>query len=479
MLFQLTILMITKNLSKMKKMKLYILSSIVALTIASCSILEIDKIPELNSPTIESVLTNASAVQIGQLGVGVQLAMRTSYYEFSWIAGSIGRETVIFNSTDSRYYTELLGASAISPSGIFYPWYNGFMATRRRAEIFMRSAEKSIELSAAQKSAAKGFGKTVQAFAMLNALNMMPDVGLRTELSDLLSTDDLLKPGPYVDYNGSLTYCKQLCDDGAAALDAGGAAFPFPVGTGLAGFSTPATFKKFNRAVAARIAMYQKDWAGMNTALSASFLDLAGSLTAGPQFTYSTANGDATNAFFLATNSTSPLTVQKNWISEAEAGDKRVFGANVRDGGVAKIKKRTAPIGLGGIPANEYDFQPVATNTSPMSIIRNEELVLMYAEAQLQAGTIANAITALDKVREAAGLGKLAVAKPTIITDKTKLIDEVLNQRRYSLYLEGGHRWFDMRRYGKLATLPKDLPTHNVINSFPKPQAEVDWDARK
>ena len=56
---------------------------------------------------------------------------------------------------------------------------------------------------------------------------------------------------------------------------------------------------------------------------------------------------------------------------------------------------------------------------------------------------------------------------------------EVLNQRRYSLYMEGGHRWFDMRRYNRLATLPKELATHNVFNSFPKPQAEVDWDARK
>ena len=72
----------------------------------------------------------------------------------------------------------------------------------------------------------------------------------------------------------------------------------------------------------------------------------------------------------------------------------------------------------------------------------------------------------------------LATAKPTTIGSKDKLIDEVLNQRRYSLVLEGGHRWFDMRRYGRLATLPKDLPNHNVFNSFSKPQAEIDWDNR-
>ncbi|NJN33395.1 MAG: hypothetical protein HC817_03210, partial [Saprospiraceae bacterium] len=58
------------------------------LSINSCDILEVEKIPDLNNPTIESVLTDATLAQVGQLGVGVQLALRTNYYELSWIAGS-------------------------------------------------------------------------------------------------------------------------------------------------------------------------------------------------------------------------------------------------------------------------------------------------------------------------------------------------------------------------------------------------------
>ncbi|NJN34185.1 MAG: RagB/SusD family nutrient uptake outer membrane protein [Saprospiraceae bacterium] len=361
---------------------------------------------------------------------------------------------------------------AISQSGIFFPWYTGLNATRRRAEVFIGSAEKSSVLTAAQKSACKGLGRTVQAFAMLNCLNMMPDVGIRTNV------DDITNPGPFVQYGESLNYCKKLVDEGAAALDAGGDAFPFPMTSGWAGFTTPSTFKKFNRAVAARIAMFQKDWAGMNTALQASHLDLKGSVSAGPVFTFSPIAGDALNPFFLSPASTVPNTVHRDWVSQAEAGDKRVFGANARDGGVSKIKKRTAPLSLGGIPANEFDYQPVPTNTSSISIIKNEELLLMYAEAQIQLNNLGNAIPALDSVRVSAGLRTLSAAKPTILSNKDALIDEVLNQRRYSLFMEGGHRWFDMRRYNRLNLLPKDLPTHNVINSFPKPQAEVDWDSR-
>jgi starch-binding outer membrane protein, SusD/RagB family len=375
----------------------------------------------------------------------------------------------------------ILGASAISPSGIFYPWYNGFNATRRRAEIFSRSAENTKNLNAVEKSAIKGFAKTVQAFAMLNCLNMMPDVGIRTELGDAFSDKDLLNPGPFVDYAGSLTYCKKLVDDGAAALDAGGDVFPFPITSGWNGFSTPATFKRFNRAVAARIAMYQKDWAGVNTALQGSHFNLVGTsggLSAGPVFTYSITAGDATNPFFLSLASTAPNTSHRDWLAQAEAGDKRAFGTSARDGGPSKIKRRLASLSLGGLPANEYDYQPVPSNTASIPIIKNEELVLMHAEAQVQLNNLGAAVSALDSVRVAAGLGKLATAKPTVVGDKAKIIDEILNQRRYALYMEGAHRWFDMRRYDRLATLPKDLPTHNVIRSFPKPQAEVDWDAR-
>jgi hypothetical protein len=439
--------------------------------------LEVEKIPDLNNPTVESVLTNATAVQIRQLGVGLQAAMRNGYYDMSWCGGSIGRECIVFNKTDNRYYTELQGQIAIDPGGIFYPWYISTTSTRRRAEILIRSAANSTALTAEEKKAAEGFAKTVQAFVMLNNLNMLKDVGVRTEFNDLLVEGDLLDPGAFVDYASGLTYIKKLADDGAAALDAGGAAFPFPLASGWAGFNTPATFKTFNRAVAARVAMYQGDWAGMNTALAASFLNVGGDITAGPKFNYSTTANDAVNPFFQPLEETNrPIVPQNAFVTDAEAGDTRVFGTSIREGGTAKIRQRTAVVTLGGYPEVAYEHQQYATNTASVSIIRNEELILMSAEAKAQTSDLAGAEAALDRIRTAHGLQPLATAKPATVGNKDALIDEVLNQRRYSLFMEGSHRWFDMRRYNKLSSLPLDLPTHQVWTSFPKPQAEVDWD---
>jgi hypothetical protein len=226
--------------------------------------------------------------------------------------------------------------------------------------------------------------------------------------------------------------------------------------------------------------MHQKDWAGMNSALSASFLDVNGAMTTGPLFNYSTQTGDATNAFFKPLNDVNnPQAIQNANITDLEAGDKRFTGASIRAAGTSKVALRTAPVAKGGFPASTHELQMYASNVAGVSIIRNEELILMSAEAKIQTGDLPGAVTALDKVRVAAGLGALATAKPTIITSKDKLIDEVLNQRRYSLFMEGSQRWFDMRRYAKLTALPKDLATHNVHASFPKPQSELDWDNRK
>ena len=56
-------------------------------------------------------------------------------------------------------------------------------------------------------------------------------------------------------------------------LQGAGPAFAFVVPAGFAGFDTPVGFLRFNRAVLARVAVYQHDWTGALTALQASYLD--------------------------------------------------------------------------------------------------------------------------------------------------------------------------------------------------------------
>lgn len=465
------------------KIKIYLLSTLLLSTLISCKKDDFEVPTELNpnAPPTGLYLNNANRLQISQLGIGIQSVVRLAFEDFGRITGSVGREVIYSASTDNRYFTEILGtnvaqyggtaAGANDPAGIFNTYYFAYSQTRRRAEQFIIAVNNTNAISALEKKAAEGFARTMQAYVTLNLANMQGKNGIRESFTDLLSPGDLLKPAKFGTYTSALVLCKKLADDGLAALNASGtAAFPFTVNSGYGSFSSVAQFKKFNRAIAARIAMYQADYPGMLTALNASFLDLTGNLTLGPNFAFSTQPNDVTNSLFHVANSNgAPYVVFADVITSAEAGDRRVFGPT------AKVAARNTSR-QSGLFTSSHEVRLYTSNVAPASIIRNEELVLMYAEAKAQTGAFADAKTALDLIRTTYGLAPYAGPLTT-----AALIDEVLKQRRYSLFFEG-HRWFDMRRYNRLTQItPQGTIGGNnfvVFEAMSRPDAEVQWDIK-
>jgi starch-binding outer membrane protein, SusD/RagB family len=464
----------------MNTFKKYILSVFILASVISCKKQYFEVATELdpNNPPVALYLNDANTVQINQLGIGLQSVLRSAFQDFGRVTGTVGREVIYSASTDNRYFTELLGtnvtqyggasAGANDPAGIFNTYYNAYSQTRRRAEQFIIAANNTSAINAQQKSAIAGFSKTLQAYVTLNLANMQGKNGIRESFSDLLAPGDLLKPGKFGTYTSALLVCKKYIDDGLVALNAGGTTFPFDMNSGFASIASVSDFKKFNRAIAARIAMYQQDWPGMSAALSQSYLDLTGNLQSGPKFIFSTAANDIINGLYHVPNSSgAPFVAFDEVILNAEAGDTRIFGST------AKVKLRTSPRNSGAF-VSAYDVTLYASNTSSAYVISNEELVLMYAEASAQTGAYPAAKAALDLIRTTYGLPAYSGALTT-----TALIDEVLKQRRYSLFFEG-HRWFDMRRYNKLALIqPQGSIGGNsfvVFQAMSRPDAEVQWD---
>lgn len=74
---------------------------------------------------------------------------------------------------------------------------------------------------------------------------------------------------------------------------------------------------------------------------------------------------------------------------------------------------------------------------------------------------------AINVIRTKHGLGNYSGAQT-----QAALIDEMLYERRYSLYFEG-HRWIDVRRYNKLDELPIDREGDDVWTEFPLPVTEL------
>ncbi|MFQ5640935.1 MAG: RagB/SusD family nutrient uptake outer membrane protein, partial [bacterium] len=234
--------------------------------------------------------------------------------------------------------------------------------------------------------------------------------------------------------------------------------FSFKLSGGFAGFDTPATFRQFNRALAARVAVYRGNFNDALTALQASFLDAGGDLNLGVFHIYSTAAGDEISPVFEISSATFvKLHAHQSFEADAEAGDLRFS---------SKTFKR--------VPADIFDSLTsdlaavlAETNVSPYPIIRNEELILLRAEANVGAGNFAAAEADMNIVRAAAGLA----AYPAGSTTASNGLDRVLHEKRYSLFGEG-HRWIDMRRYGRLGQLPIDRPGDTVLTRMVVPLAE-------
>src|SRR5438045_8247853 len=137
----------------------------------------------------------------------------------------------------------------------------------------------------------------------------------------------------------------------------------------------------------------------------------------------------------------------------------------------SKIVSRSATSGF-GISTNITYVGAVASTANqaaPLGILRDEELVLIRAQAEIDAGQLANAILDINDVRTNYGLAPVAPAT------KTAAIDAVLYKKRYSLLFERPQRLDDLREYGRLnATyLRNETETDPFNAALTIPRAEL------
>lgn len=400
-------------------------------------------------------------VSIQALATGVEGGMRAGM-SFYWRAsGILGRELYYFEPADPRY-TEEMYTGPLDPGGFLLntPW-SGRYRVVRLALIFMEQAE-SRGLTAAEVAGINGFAKTIIGHQLLLNLNYLGDNGIKIDFSGDLETAQFVTPeAAYDEINRYL-------DEGIADLASAGDAFAFSLSSGFAGFDTPSTFAQFNQAVQARVEIYRGNADAALTALDASFVDEAAPMDLGIYYTFSSNSGDRLNPMFESpTADFVKLRAHPDFKDEAEEGDLR-YESNVLDRENDATFTASPPI------ANGLSSALVATvasgPTAPYPLLRNEELLLIRAEANILKGDLDAAEDDINVVRDAAGLEDIELASGTAI-------DQLLHERFYSLFAEG-HRWVDYRRFDRLDMLPRnevgEPPAPSIIFSeWVKPQGEV------
>jgi hypothetical protein len=427
-------------------------------------------VPDLNRPAVDQILANPTPAAVASLATGLvageraDIAQRIGYVSE---LGILGRESLVLSGSDDRFVTELLNQASLdrgTPNFGGNFWVTEY-ANLRDANYLLDALPKVVGLSDGDKAAVQGFAQTMMALDFLKLINTHDVNGAAIDV-DL----PLGQVAPIVKKDLVFARIAKLLDDGAGNLSKASAAFPFPLGNGFSSFSTPAQFLLVNRALAGRVAVYRGLYADALTALAASFLDRGASLTLGVYHSFGNLSGDAQNSL-----NTTDILVHPSIISDAE---KQPDGVTLDNRVLTKTTPVT-PVTLYG-ETSAYGFIMYPNTDTPVAIIRNEELILLRAEANIGLGNLTAAKDDIDFIRMNSGrlkprcpsLGVGGCVSPAI--NASNILDELLKQKRYSLLFEGGHRWIDARRYGKLGTLPIDQPGQHVQPAFPIPLVECD-----
>jgi starch-binding outer membrane protein, SusD/RagB family len=420
-------------------------------------------VPDYNNQDFAELQNNPTPTNIAQAVQGLVLGARAymgAQNGYVSLLGIIGRESYNFDPADPRFITEMLigpldpGSPAFG-ANLFDLRYRNI----RLANTTLEALSRASLMSDAQKEAVRGAVKTVQAHDFLMLINTRDDLGVPIDVG----IDPVGSPAPIATKAQVFARIVQLLDEARTHLQAAGTSFPFSLGPGFTGFDTPATFLRFNRALKARVDVYMGSYAAALTSLSGSFLDTGASLELGTYHAFSTKTGDVVNQIFDPNGRA--ILAHPSIVTDAQRKPDGSPDARVE----RKVTTLSAPRTVQDITTN-YLFTIYRTNEAPIPIIRNEELILLRAEARYNTGDTPGALADMNLIR--ANSGELAPLTLADIATPTAFVDALLYERRYSLLFEGGHRWIDARRYSRLNTLPKALPEHNVHARFPFPESE-------
>jgi starch-binding outer membrane protein, SusD/RagB family len=436
------------------------------LAVGGCGSLDV---PDLNDPGLDEFQKNPTPASIAAAATGLLVQIREDIAATNGYVshlGILGRESYNFDGADPRFITELLEGSLNPGNRVFggHFWEIEYRNIRN-VGILLAAVDAVVGLEPAQKEAVRGFAKTIAALEYLIVINTHDTNGAVIQMSSDPRVLDPISTKEQV-----FAHIKKLLDEAKTHLTAGGEAFPFMLGRGYAGFDTPANFLKANRALKARVDVYTGDNASALTALGESFLvvdPMNPNLRLGIYYAYSTNPGDT-----ISRLNDPNLLVHPS----VKAGAEMKQGGELDDRVTSKITTLEMERAVRGLTSDQA-FTLYESPSALVPIIRNEELILLRAEASYQTN-LAAAIADLNFIREKSG----GLAPRADLT-AANFLDELLKQRFYSLLYEGGHRWLDMRRHNRMTQLPNDrpmedmmmmLPAHRIHERFPIPQNETD-----
>jgi hypothetical protein len=474
--------------------RLFAASSLVgALLVGGCGTFDITN---PNQPTLDDLVTNptraklsaaATGLFISSRGTSIAIGTHAGIQDLIWRLGSMGREGARLDGNNQPDYQEPY-FGPLSGTGFGRAVWDTRYQHIRSVNTYLTAVPKVVGkpapdgITQGEADASIGFAKTLKALAFMYIVETHAALGAPVDVDQDVSA----APAPFVSEDSVYGYILGLLNDAQDHLNAAaGATFPFLLPPGYSSFNLPATFLQFNRALAAKAYLLRATAASSScglsacynaalTALGASFVDLtAANLQNGVYYDFSTGANDATNDLSEPLNGTSFFALPElDTLSQSQNGVPVASGGTPDQRFLDKVGAATGPLQiLAAIPIPgtrkfvNYFTNGNADPNHSIPVIKNEELILLRAEANIGLNQLGAALSDINFIRQNSGkLPPLAG-----FASQQAAITELLYNRRYSLLWEQGTSWIDARRYNRFDLIP--IPPG--FANGPNPQSNI------
>lgn len=450
---------------------------VLAVAIASAGCRDNPVSNPIDAPTVDALSGGLTRTSLQQLATGVTAQDRAAYDVTSVIVipEIYARNVYRIDASEPRWVQETLGGNPDPGSFAGGGGFAAFYTAIRSANTILIALQTpdASQFSTAEVNATRGFLRTMKALDYYRLVELRDTVGIP------IQTDDPAEVTAIRCKTSVLTFIAALLDSANADFTAAGAAtaLPFRLATGFSDFgrnyNTVSNLVLLNRGLKGKVNFYRGlDRTNPQPALFPTAITELTQALGGAAPGAVPAAQMSVGAYYKFVPGGSENT--PNVRSDARIGLHPLIRDSVQLGDTrgSKIVNRTSLSG-GGLTTTLTFTGAVsspANEALPLPIIKNEELVLLRAQAYIEAGQLANATADINSVRTQYGLLPHAV-----FVTKAAAIDAVLYEKRYSLLFEGPQRLVDLRGYGRLngTYFRQELPTDPFNAAMPLPRAEL------
>ena len=445
----------------------FILLIIFAAGLPACEkLIEID--PPVNEMTSETVFESDATAKAALSGLYSLLSSSTNHSLYITAFSALSSDELDFLGTAPTYddvRTNSMLATSSNASGLFTDLY----ASVYRANSVIEGLQKYSGVTDSVKRQIVGEAKFLRAYLYFYLVNFFGDVPLVVE-TDATKTAMLPRTAKAEVYS-------QIIDDLTAARDS------LPANYGASSNNRISANKYAAKALLARVYLYT----GNNAAAESNATDVlnaTGLFSLIPSANIGTGifvrnSVEAILQFMPPVNPANGYTIEGSGFvtTTANFSLRTTFVNSFASGDLRRSKWINQVTYNSVVNYQPYKYRMASQTAAAAAgvfeyptILRLAEQYLIRAEARAKQENITGALADMNVIRNRAGLAS------STTTDKNALLLEIENERKFELFCELGHRWFDLQRTNRadaiLAPIKANWQATDIL--FPIPQTARD-----